>query len=168
MEIKVPLYNVLNFFLTGIVSIGFLLMLFPSRITDFIMSDYYEKLSAMSEIIILVCICAVSYEIGLILNRAASVTIEPILKKAKIIRYNDDYACFVKLAKKVPMLNTLSREYALSRTSILQFLMLLALAVIIKKWAMAAIFAVCVTVFTLSCRKHSLKITKIMHSPEEM
>lgn len=168
MEIKIPLYNILNFLLTGIVFVGSLLILFPDKITDFIMSDYYERLSATSEIIFLVCICAVAYEIGLIMNRAASVTVEPILRKAKIISFNDDYACFVKLAKKIPMLNTLSREYALSRTSILQFLVLIVVAVVVKKWVIAAIFAICVAVFTLSCRKHSLKITKIMHSPEEV
>lgn len=166
MEIKIPLYNILNFFLIGIVSIVCLLMLFPYLITDFIMSDYYEKLSSISEIIFLVCVCAVAYEIGLILNRAASVIVEPILRKVKIISYNDDYACFVKLAKKIPMLNILSREYVLSRTSILQFLILMVVACFVQRWIFVSIFALCVTVFTISCRKHTSKITRIMNSPE--
>ena len=166
MEIKMPLYNILNFFLVGMVTIGCIIMLFPEKIIAFIISDYYDKLSTVSEGILLVGICAMTYEIGLILNRAASVIIEPILIKTGIIRFVD-YAIFAQKAKELPILNTLSREYALSRTSIFQFLVLTLIAICVHKWTLAGMFVACVVIFTLSCRKHAGKIVEIIEPCKE-
>lgn len=49
MDIKVPLYNVLNFLLTGFVFIGCLLLMHPDIVGNFIMSEYYNRITAMSD-----------------------------------------------------------------------------------------------------------------------
>lgn len=83
MDIKVPLYNVLNFLLTGFVFIGCLLLMHPDIVGNFIMSEYYNRITAMSETVLLLCVISIAYEIGFVLNRTGSVIVEPILKKTK-------------------------------------------------------------------------------------
>ena len=85
MDIKVPLYNVLNFLLTGFVFIGCLLLMHPDIVRNFIMSEYYNRITAMSETVLLLCVISIAYEIGFVLNRTGSVIVEPILKKTKIV-----------------------------------------------------------------------------------
>ena len=94
MEIKVPIYNILNFLLTGLVFVGCGLLMYPDYAGNFILSEYYDKITAMSETLLLLCIVAIAYEIGFVLNRAGSVFIEPVFKKLKIIPFNDDYKLY--------------------------------------------------------------------------
>lgn len=162
MDIKVPLYNVLNFLLTGFVFIGCLLLMHPDIVGDFIMSEYYNRITAMSETVLLLCVISIAYEIGFVLNRTGSVIVEPILKKAKIVPFNDDYALYNRKAKEFSIMSVLSREYALSRTSILLFFTLSIIAMISCKLGLMIAFAACVLIFTLSCRKHASKIVKLM------
>ncbi len=67
-------------------------------------------------------------EAGLIVNWIGSVLIETILKKLRWIPYNDDYVKYNKKQNKYPIMHTLSREYALSRTGIAVFLLLAIMA----------------------------------------
>ena len=162
MDIKVPLYNVLNFFLTGFVFIGCLLLMYPDIVEDFIMSECYNRITAMSETVLLLCVISIAYEIGFVLNRTGSVIVEPILKKSKVVPYNEDYSLYNRKAKEFSIISTLSREYALSRTSVLLFFILSIVAMVSCKWNLMIVFAACVLIFALSCRKHASKIVKLM------
>lgn len=162
MDIKLPLYNVLNFLLTGFVFVGFLLLMHLDVVWNFFVSEYYDRIMAMSETILLLCVVSVAYEIGFILNRTGSVIIEPLLKRTNIVPFNDDYALYNKKAKEFSIMSVLSREYALSRTRILLFLVLSVIAMISCKWYLMIVFTVCMCVFALSCRKHASKIIELM------
>lgn len=165
MEIKVPFYNIVNMLLTGLVFLGGLIMIFPQYAIQIIKSEFYENLKTGPEIIFTICLLAIAYEMGLIINRAGSVIVEPVLKKLKLIPFNNNYTLFNEKKKAYPIMSTLSREFALSRTSIALFLVL---AVISGLNNCCKEFAVCIVVafiFYLSCRKHSAKIVELMESP---
>lgn len=164
MEIKGPIYNILNFLLTGLVFVGCGLLMYPDYAGNFILSEYYDKITAMSETLLLLCIVAIAYEIGFVLNRAGSVFIEPVFKKLKIIPFNDDYKLYNDMSKEYPIMKVLSREYALSRTSSLLFALLFISSLFSGKKIYMMIFALCTVMFVLSCRKHATKIVTLMEA----
>lgn len=164
MEVKVPFYNILNMFLTGLVFIGGCLIIFPDTAVAIFNSDIIKSLGAGPEIVITVCTFAVAYEVGLIINRTGSVILEPLLKRAKLIPFNNNYTLFNQKKKEYPIMSTLSREYALSRTGIALFLSLLILSVAKEKCSLVAICAVITGIYFLSCRKHAGKIVQLMQN----
>ena len=168
MEIKIPFYNILNMFLTGLVFIGGCVLIFPEYVLGVLNNEIIKNLGAGPEIIVTVCDFATSYEIGLIINRVGSVVIEDFLKWTKLIPFNDNYVLFNEKKKEYPIMSTLSREYALSRTGIALFLALLILASIACKWTIAIACAVITIVYYLSCRNHSSKIVELMEGKKPM
>ena len=60
-------------------------------------------------------------------------------------------------------MNTLSREFALSRTGIVLFGILTAAAIYGKNTFFIHVFAATAFVYFLSCRKHAGKIVKLMN-----
>lgn len=164
MEIKVPFYNILNMFLTGLVFIGGCVIIFPDTAMAVLNSDIIKNLGAGPEIVVTVCTFAVAYEAGLIINRTGSVLLEPFLKWAKWIPFNDNYTLFNQKKKEYPIMSTLSREYALSRTGIVLFLSLLILSVLKAKWLLVSICAVITVIYFFSCRKHAEKIVDLMQN----
>lgn len=164
MEVKVPFYNILNMFLTGLVFIGGCLIIFPDTAVAIFYSDIIKSLGAGPEIVITVCTFALAYEVGLIINRTGSVILEPLLKRAKLIPFNNNYTLFNQKKKEYPIMSTLSREYALSRTGIVLFLSLLILSAAKEKCSLVAICAVITGIYFLSCRKHAGKIVQLMQN----
>lgn len=164
MEIKVPFYNILNMFLTGLVFIGGCFIIFPDIAVAIFNSDIIKNLGAGPEIVITVCTFAVAYEVGLIINRIGSVVLEPLLKRAKLIPFNDNYALFNQKKKEYSIMSTLSREYALSRTGVALFLSLLILSAITVKWSLVFICAIIVGIYFVSCKKFAGKIVALMQN----
>lgn len=162
MEIKIPFYNILNMFLTGLVFLGGCIVVYPNCALELISSEIIKSLGTGPEILVTVCAFAVAYEVGLIVNRFGSVVIEWFLKWAKMIPFNDDYVLFNEKKKEYPIMHTLSREYALSRTGIALFLTLLVISVIAQKWYLVIVCGIITLVYYLSCRKHSSKIVELM------
>ena len=162
MEVKIPFYNILNMFLTGLVFIGGCVVIFPEYALNVLNHEIIKNLGTGPEIIVTVCAFATAYEIGLIINRAGSVIVEDFLKWRKWIPFNDDYVLFNETKKQYPIMSTLSREYALSRTGIVLFLLLLILAVIDGRWKIGITCALIVVVYYLSCKKHATKIVELM------
>lgn len=162
MEIKIPFYNILNMFLTGLVFMGVSIIIFPNYAISLLENGIILKIGAGPEIIITICIFSVAYEIGLIINRIGSIIIEPILKATKIIPFDDDYVKYNIAKKKYSIMSTLSREYALSRTGIALFLLLAMLTQFGRTKFLIIPFFFVVFIYTLSCRKHSQKIVSLM------
>lgn len=167
MEIKVPFYNIVNMLLTGFVFLGGLLLIFPEKALQLLNGDFYANLKTGPEIIFVICLLAVAYEIGLVINRAGSVIVEPVLKKIKLIPFKDDYVLFNIKKKEYPIMSTLSREFALSRTSIALFLILAVIAAFNKFCPMFISCIMISFVFYLSCRKHASKIVELMESDKD-
>ena len=168
MEIKIPLYNVLNMFLTGFVFLAGIITLYPIVLMEAVTGETFSKLSTIPEIVLLLCLVASSYEIGLILNRAGSVIVEPVLRKSKFLQFSKDYSQYSEASKETPMLNTISREYALSRTSIIEFLILAIWSICVRKWLLCGVYFAIVIIFLFSCRKHSAKITAVVEALQKI
>lgn len=164
MEIKIPFYNILNMFLTGLVFLGGCVILYPDSAITILNNEVIKNLGTGPEIIIVICAFAIAYEVGLIINRIGSIILEPFLKWTKLIPFDDDYVKFNNKKKEYPIMSTLSREYALSRTGTVLFLILLVLSLFTSNWVLAIVFASITVVYYLSCRKHSTKIVKLMQS----
>lgn len=163
MDVKIPLYNILNMFLTGFVFLAGIITLYPVTLIEVVTGEVFIKLSTVPEIVLLfLCLIVSSYEIGLILNRAGSVIIEPVLIKTKFLRFSENYSLYAEASKKTPMLNTISREYALSRTSIVEFLVLAIWSTCIGKWLLSVCYLAVAIVFLFSCEKHSAKIATVV------
>lgn len=167
MEIKVPFYNIVNMLLTGFVFLGGLIFVSPEKAIQLMNGEFYANLKTGPEIIFVICLLAIAYEIGLIINRIGSVIIEPVLKKIKLIPFNDDYVLFNNKKKDYPIMSTLSREFALSRTSIALFMVLAVIAALNKFCLMFVSCIMISLVFYLSCRKHASKIVEIMESDKD-
>lgn len=163
MEIKVPFYNILNMFLTGLVFFGGVAIIYPDFVVATLNNEVVKNLGAGPEIVITVCVFASAYEVGLIINRFGSVVIEPFLKWAKWIPFNDDYVLFNERKKQYPIWGTLSREYALSRTGIALFGVLLILSLTAAKRVEGAVCVAIMAIYYASCRKHSAKIVELMN-----
>ncbi len=163
MEVKIPFYNILNMLLTGLVTIGGAVLIYPCKVINFLNNDIIRNLSSGPEVVITICTLAIAYEVGLIVNRIGSVILESFFKRVKWVPFDDDYVLFNNAKKVYPILNTLSREYALSRTGVALFVVLCILALFARQWIIAAIFLAIVGVYFLSCKKHASKIVALMH-----
>lgn len=166
MEIKIPIYNILNMFLTGLVFMGCLAIIYPECALNILKNDIIVNIETGPEIIFTVCTFAAAYEIGLIINRIGSVLIEPFLRRIKIIPFNDDYIKYNNQKKEFPILNTLSREFALSRTGIVLFTILAIAAFDTSKYKIAGIYLIIAFIYLLSCRKHAKKIVDLMNDKD--
>lgn len=166
MEAKIPFYNIINMFLTGLIFLGVCIILFPNYIVNLLNNDLFKSHNTWPEIILTVFFFAAAYEIGLIINRIGSL-LEFLLKKLKLIPFNDNYALFNETKKQYPIMSTLSREYALSRTGIVLFIILLILSIVANNCPFIIVFSIIIFVFYFSCRKHAKKIVTLMDNYED-
>jgi hypothetical protein len=90
--------------------------------------------------------------------------LESTLKKCPaLLPFNNDYKKFNEKKKLFPIMQTLSREYALSRTSMTLFLAMTVIACCQRSWIFAIVMFVLTAVFYFSMRKHTKKIVNLMN-----
>ena len=164
MELKVPFYEFLNMLLTGIVFVVGFVVICPEFLLTFLSSEMAQYFSTKSEILIAAGIFAITYEIGLLINRLGSVFLEPMIKKVKWIEFNDDYVLFNEKKKIHPILTTLSREYASSRTRIVLYFLLDILSFMNLRYWLILVNMGLMIFYYLSCKKYSSKIVKLMQT----
>ena len=164
MEVKIPFYNILNMLLTGLVFIAAFLFILPDCQMSGEVVEFGNLIISLPDVISTGLFFAVPYEIGLVIDRVGSVALERALKGMKCIPADMDYVLFNKTKEKYPIMNVLSREYALSRTGMVLFFGLLVMALCAAKFVEALIFAAIVVVFFFSCKKHSDKISELILS----
>lgn len=167
MEIKIPFYNILNMFLTGLIFIGCCLLIFSQYFASVFSSSLINNLGTGFETIIIISFFAVAYEVGLIINRIGSIIVEPFLKITKLIQFNNDYCLYNQARDKYTIFPTLTREYAVSRTSIAMFLILSVISAIVKNWVYLAFFGSFVMIFYFSCAKHARKVATLVDAQKE-
>ncbi|MDE5985471.1 MAG: hypothetical protein K2H13_09480 [Eubacterium sp.] len=162
MKEKLSLYEYLNFVLIGLIFTGCCVLVFKD---DELIKTIFKEIKTLSlgiEVVITFILFGLIYEIGFIINRLGSILIEPIFKKLKIIHFNNDYKLFNERKKEYPIMEVLSREFALSRTQISLFFILMVISLLNKQFIIAVVFFLFVILFTLSMRKHSKKIVDFM------
>lgn len=162
MEVKLPIYNALNMLLTGLVFTGEVMLLFPTWIASILKMEPINFLILEAKPLVTCFAFAGCYEIGLVINRIGSITVEGLLRRFKLIPFNNDYKRFNDVKKKYPILEILSREYALSRTGIALFVILSIISIFSIHKIFVLINIAIAVVYFLSCRKHSQKICDSM------
>ena len=162
MKPKFSIYQYLNFILTGLIFSGCTIVVFSKNVDDITLIKNISGLSLGIETIIVFIMIGIIYELGFIINRIGSILIEPIYKKLHFVKFNDDYKRFNEAKKDYPILDVLSREYALSRTQISLYLILAILSIIKHQWILLIIFLLLVLLFSISMFKHSKKIVNLM------
>lgn len=160
MDIKISTYDFFNKFILGLVLIGVAILAFVD-----VNNSFFRSLQEIKENGILVTVFSVSalaivYEVGIIINRLGSL-LEELLRKCHWIYFVSDYKKFNDKKKEYPILNVLSREYALSRNSIVLFLLISIVIFIRFAWYGFIPLAIMI-LFYISCRKYSKKIVDLM------
>lgn len=162
MKEKLSLYEYLNFVLIGLIFTSCCVLVFRY---DELVKTVFKGIQFFSlgiEVVITFALFGLIYEIGFIINRIGSIIIEPIFKKFKIINFNNDYKLFNERKREYPIMEVLSREFALARTQVSMFFILVVISLFNKQFIIAIVFFLFVILFTLSMRKHSKKIVDLM------
>ncbi|MBR3619986.1 MAG: hypothetical protein IKN56_00650 [Clostridia bacterium] len=162
MKIKLSLYQYLNFILTGLIFTSCVILIFDVDLHQELIIDSLSEFSFSIETVILFVIIGIVYEFGLIINRIGSIFIEPIYKKLHFIKFNNNYKLFNERKDEYPILNDLSREYALSRTQISLFLIVAVLSAVNQRWLFLCFTLLLVVLFSISMYKHNKKIVELM------
>jgi hypothetical protein len=160
MEIKISTYDFFNKFILGLVFTGVVIFAYRQDLTSAI-----EVFQAIKENTIVITVFSISalaivYEIGIIINRLGSI-LEDLLRKTHIIPFIDDYKRFNEKKKEFPIMNVLSREYALSRNSVVLFLLISILTFIRFGWFGLIPLAI-MLMFYYSCWKYAKKIVDLV------
>ena len=161
MEIKMSTYDFFNKFILGLVLTGTVIFAFGSDIGKLIELTQNIKENGIIITVFSVSSFAIVYEVGIIINRLGSI-LEDLLRTFHWIPFNKDYKKFNDKKKEYPIMNILSREYALSRNSIVLFLMISIIVFIRFAWYGLIPLAI-MYVFYYSCKKYSKKIVDLMN-----
>ena len=160
MEMKISTYDFLNKFILGLAFIGIVIIAYGNELPYVFKSFQDCKDNTVIITMFAVSALALAYEVGIIINRLGSL-LEDVLRKTHLIPFNNDYKRFNDKKKEYPVMNVLSREYALSRNSIVLFL-LISIVVFVRFAWYGIIPLVIMFLFYYSCRKYSKRICDLM------
>ena len=158
IESKIPFYNLINVLFTGLAFMAACIFLFWDQLQDVaILIPNFDATGV--QVIITIVFIAVAYEVGYIIFRIGGVLLEPLIKKLdKRLSYSD----FANAEKVNTRLTVLSREYGFARTQLMLFLLLAVLSGIkLSMWLLLTCL-ICIAVFILTVRSHTIKINTIV------
>lgn len=163
---SLPFYNIANMMFIGMQFCFGLFFLFPNAI-DYVQAvlQHGSETSFMFGVFTL----AIMYEIGIVIDRLASMVLEKILKSKKPMANRGwfsrtfqitwkDYGHYQAAEKHNDAIKTLSREYNYSRNSLMMLIILGTLAIGVRHWIVAIISLDLAIIFYFSMRKHANKI----------
>ena len=135
--------------------------------------SYSDKLLGFNEDSFAFCVIAVAviYEVGIVIDRLASLVIERVLKNKKSFAKRStlsrifqmqwkDYAHFQKAERKSENIKNLTREYIFSRNNLTLFFILTIVAVCVNKYVHAMVFCDLAVLFYFSMKKHADKVAQ--------
>lgn len=169
---RIPFYNLLNMLFVGLIGIICCMFIIPNDM--WIIWRLMQGLvnNATLDVVLFI---AISYLVGLIVNRMGSCFIEDLLKTET--GYDDlslwgrilkipwrKYEVYVLAQRQDMALKFLTREYVLSRNMLMLFLILAIIAFVWAKYVFGVIFIVIAILFNVSMRKYVHKIIKRIDS----
>jgi hypothetical protein len=115
---------------------------------------------------------AVYYFVGLIINRIGSLTVEPILKKLRFIKYvpYSEFAKAVKADSKIDTLSEMNNYIRALLTSVLLLPLMWVLYILSIRWIWLSLnwkwcaIAFCILVFLFSYKKQANYVSKRVHA----
>ena len=160
MKIEISTYDFFNKFCLGLIFIGVVIFSFIDDVENLVKTVGEIEENTIITTIFSFSVLALVYEVGIIINRLGSL-LEEFLKNTHLIPYNADYKKFNDRKKEYPIMNILSREYALSRNSIVLFLLISIIIFIKFVWYGMIPFSI-MLLFYFSCYKYARKIYDLM------
>lgn len=160
MNVNISTYDFLNKFSLGLVFVGVLFFSYINNIAGLVRDMEFLNNNAIVATIISFIVLALIYEVGIIINRLGSL-LECFLRFTRLIPFNNDYKEFNVCKKDYKILGILSREYALSRNSIVLFF--LVTIIIFLRFAWYGFFPLGIMfLFYISCYRYARKICDLM------
>ena len=161
MREKIPFYNIVNIFFVGAIFSIIAVLMFIEKIS---IDEKYLDFALKWNVLVSAVLVILIYEIGFIINRISSITIEPILTNTKIWP-RDTYDIDVsEISENNSKFQSMITELNLMRSHILIYLFFSILSVVLKEYWLSILFFVLVVIFILAGRKHNAKINKIRKS----
>ena len=160
MNVNISTYDFLNKFSLGLVFIGVSFLSYINNIAGLVRYMEFLNSNAVLTTIISFIVLALIYEVGIIINRLGSL-LECFLRFTHMIPFDNDYKKFNVCKKDYKILEILSREYALSRNSIVLFLLITI--IIFHRFAWYGLFPLGIMfLFYISCYRYARKICDLM------
>lgn len=163
MEIKLPIYDWVVRFLNGVLSVVLLAVVDADFFVAVLKTEVVKEFLSKPELVLLSVSFAIAYELGYIVDRLGSL-MESIFKRIKAIPFNDDYALYNKAKADYPIMSTLQKGYAVSRTQFALFAVFSVVAAILHQWAFMCSLIFHSGVQYFSWAKFAKKIVKLMIS----
>jgi hypothetical protein len=167
MNTTIPFYDIANKFLLGFIFVFVVFMLYANDILYFfIQNEKLFTIPAGIETILTICFLSAVYEIGVLLNRIASVGTEELLIKVKLWPPRSNYTNYnnaKRLHKKLPIL---AREYDFYKGHVTLFIILALLACVSFRWSLLIVFASIAIIFIASGKKQSHRINELVKDYE--
>lgn len=169
MNITIPFYEIVNRFLLGLIFVAGIALFHVQEIMQWLSSEPVQSLafSAGLEIVVIVCMFALIYEIGYIINRFSSIGTEEFLILIKVWPKRSDYVQFNKAKEHYKILPVLAREYDFGKGQITLFSVLIIYALILRIWPFVLIYASIIVFFAVSGWKFSERINSLVKENEE-
>ena len=165
MEIKLPIYDWVVKFLNGVLAIVLCAVLDANFFLSIVRSGLVQELLSKPELIVLSVAFAVAYEIGSLFDRLGSL-LESFFKKIKFIPFNDDYVRYNRAKAEFPVMATLQKNYAVSRTQFALFTTFSVAFFVVSNWVIAIVPSLVALVQFFSWRKFAKKIVDLMNSED--
>lgn len=160
MNVNISTYDFLNKFSLGLVFVAVLFLSYINNIARWVEGIEFLNNNAVFTTVISFMAMALVYEVGIIINRLGSL-LESFLRLTRLIPFNNDYKKFNISKKNYTVVGILSREYALSRNSIVLFL-LIAIIIFVRFCWYGLIPLGIMFLFYFSCRKYAKRICELM------
>ena len=169
MNITIPFYEVINRFLFGLLLAAGIAIFHVQEIMNWLSSETVQSLTIPTglETVATICLFAVIYEIGYIINRISSVLTEELLIRRKVWPKRSDYVQFNKAKEHYKILPVLAREYDFCKGQITLFSVLIIYALILRIWPFVMIYASIIIFFAVSGWKFSERINSLVKENEE-
>lgn len=169
MNMTIPYYEIINRFLLGLLLAAGIAIFHVPEIMNWLSTETVQSLTIPTglETVATVCLFAVIYEVGYIINRISSVLTEELLVRIKVWPKRSDYVQFNKAKEHYKILPVLAREYDFCKGQITLFSVLIIYALILRIWPFVMIYASIIIFFAVSGWKFSERINSLVKENEE-
>lgn len=167
MNLPVPFYNFINVLSVGVIFLLGLVVIDSDVLFLLIRSREFYLFKSFPEVVFVLVLLCLLYEVGYVINRIGSVLLENILIKVHFIKFVGGYEKYNKAKKEYPIMEILSREYAASRTRVVLFGILFAYSLCMGNTFCSFILFFAIGFYLCSLKKHSSKIVELILISQE-
>lgn len=169
MSTTIPYYEIINRFLLGLLLAAGIAIFHVHEIMNWLSTETVQGLTipAGLETVATVCLFAVVYEIGYIINRISSVVTEEFLIRIKVWPQRSNYVQFNKKSEHHKKPSILGREYDVCKGQITLYFILMSYSAIQRCFSFELFCCLFIIILLFSGRKCSNRINSLVKGNEE-